>query len=173
MHKQEKAGNNGCPYGPKPIDKNHRGYLMRHLGARKARIWLTAGLALLMAAFLPAATPVKADSLAVERERAYERISTARRAEMNGGFVFGGIRFATDDHSRLLMFGAWQIATGPDDEIDWKVGNGKFVTLRKVEVMTAWRAMVLWIEQLFSKEKQRTDAIIACRDKKCVEAVKW
>jgi hypothetical protein len=141
--------------------------------ARKAERWLMAVLALLI--FFPGVgTIVLADdSLSFERARAYERIASARRAEMNGGFIFAGIRFATDDHSRLLMFEAWQIATGPDDGIDWKIANGQFVTLRKVEVMTAWRAMVLWIEQLFSKEKQRTDAIIACRDKKCIESVKW
>ena len=131
--------------------------------------------AVLALALIISASAHAADSpaLVAAKKTAYAQMADARRAEMACGFVFDGIRFGTDDHSRLMLFQSFQIARDARDEIDWKVGDGEFVTLKVGRAMAAWRAETLWIEQLFSKERERDDAIRACQDIACVRSVKW
>lgn len=120
-------------------------YQVEGVGGLSGEVWL-----------IPAVDMSTADAKTAARAAL-----AARRYEAEtGGILVNGIPFKTDRETALILTGARIAALeDPAFTVDWKVGNGVFVTLDATALIAAADAVRAHVQSCFSNEKT-IDALI-------------
>jgi hypothetical protein len=118
------------------------------------------------------APPVPATDEAKDLKR--QELATARHEAVNGGTTFNGIPIRTDNQTRNELSTARQFAKDdPNLTIQWKLGNGSFITLDSPTIIAMADAVLAHQQAQFTKEKLLNDQIDAVTTAEELKAVEW
>jgi predicted secreted protein len=117
-------------------------------------------------------TPAPANTLAELKEAALKAVADRRwRAEI-GGMSVNGSPVATDERSQAKLVGACLAATlDADYSVQWKLGNGDFVTLDHDQIIAIAQAARAHVQACFDHEATLAGAIEAAANEQALAAI--
>ena len=119
-------------------------------------------------------TPVVSNDLADVKNRKKAEIASARLAYEIAGVTVSGVNVMTDRESQALLFGAYTaLKEGFVESLDWKTGNGSFVTVTVADVTLFAQALANHIQTAFATERDLVSQIDAAATEQEVSAVAW
>ena len=117
----------------------------------------------------PAPEPVTLES--AKRDKLAE-IAAWRFNREVGGITLNGTRILTDRESQAAISGALaSLQNGLVTSIDWKAGNGAWITLGLPEMTAIAQAVAVHVQTSFSLEKQYADQVAAATTIEEVQAI--
>lgn len=98
-----------------------------------------------------------------------QMIAQKRWEKETGGIEVNGLQIKTDVASQAKITGAYATSLlNPDIVIDWKGANG-WIQLDKTAIEAIASAVSQHVQQCFTEEKQRCDAVDVCTTKQQIE----
>lgn len=117
----------------------------------------------------PAAEPVTLTS--AKRDKLAEA-AAFRYAKETSGVVLGGARILTDRESQATVNGAFSsLQAGLIQSVDWKAGNGVWVTLTLTEMTAIAQAVAAHVQSCFTQEKALAEQINAATTIEAVQSI--
>ena len=105
------------------------------------------------------------ETLAQARLRLQRRLAERRWNIEVAGVMVGGVTFATDDRTKILLAAAAKkAAVDPDEEVRWKVAPGVWVPITSATILAAEAAVYDHVRVCFAREAELTDVINAATE---------
>lgn len=112
--------------------------------------------------------------LAMAKSQQVEAMRQAREAVINGGFVWDGSGFDSDQLAQLRLLGVVMAAQVPGFEpVDWRLTDNTWRTLDAAAVAGVWGALQMHIRDAFARFGELEGEINAATTPEAVAAVEW
>lgn len=109
-----------------------------------------------------------------DKDHKRQELSFARHQAVNGGMVFNGIPVRTDDQTRTELAIARQFAKENSElTIEWKLGNGSFITLNSDTIISLSDAVLAHQQSQFSREKELNALVDSANTADELSTIKW
>lgn len=103
-----------------------------------------------------------------------QELATARHNAVDGGTTFNGIPIRTDDQTRNELSTARQFAKDdPNLTIQWKLGNGQFITLDSPTIIAMADAVLAHQQAQFTRERELNALVDSATTAGELNAIAW
>lgn len=120
---------------------------------------------------LPSQTP---KTLSQSKTEKLQELAYARYAEECEGIFVSSAQYNTDRNSQAQIASTHSALTsGAVGSVDWKTGNGGFITHTAATFAPVYAAVVAHVQAAFSREKELAASVAAAQTIEAVEQIVW